>query len=185
MYPNITNDLGLTACRELLDTRNVQDPSTDCIVEAIQITLEENIAEFNQTVIKQCDGTAMGPHHACSYADIAADKAVDKKVMDPDLNPYNNCIEDWFRFRDDIMCMWVGSEEDPLNFNAWLNQVHPRLKFTIDYITTTNVFRDVRLTVEGNIVKTSMFSKSCDPHAYLMPTSCHPLHISRNIPKVS
>ena len=46
-----------------------------CIVEAIQITLEENIAQFDKTVVRQCDGTAMGSHHACSYADIAADLA--------------------------------------------------------------------------------------------------------------
>ena len=30
MYPNITNELGLTACRELLEKREVQEPSTEC-----------------------------------------------------------------------------------------------------------------------------------------------------------
>ena len=28
-----------------------------------------------------------------------------------------------------------------------------------------------------------MYSKSSDTHAYLMPISCHPTHICRNIPK--
>ena len=41
------------------------------MIEAIEVTLEENIAQFDGIVIKQCDGTAMGPHHACSYAEIA------------------------------------------------------------------------------------------------------------------
>ena len=102
MYPNITNDLGLTACKELLNKRDILEPSTDCIIDAIQITLEENIAKFGSTVVKQCDGTAMGPHHACSYADAAADYAVDQKIMSHSLNPLYDKIVDWSRFRDDI-----------------------------------------------------------------------------------
>ena len=183
MYPNITNDLGLAACRELLNKREKLEPSTDCIVEGIQITLEENIARFGDTVVKQCDGTAMGPHHACSYADAAADLAIDQKVMSVDLNPYHGYIDDWSRFRDDIMCMWTGSEEELLLFHAWINNLHPRLKFTIQHSRTSIVFLDLNISVAGPMLMTSMYSKPSDTHAYLMPTSCHPSHVCRNIPK--
>ena len=181
MYPNITNELGLTACRELLEKREVQEPSTECIMEAIQITLEENIARFNNLVVKQCDGTAMGPHHACSYADIAADLAIDQKVMDSQVNPHYQCIDDWSRFRDDIACMWLGTEQELLDFHAWLNTLHPR--FTMEHSKTSIVFLDLRLSAVGPMIMTSMYSKSSDTHAYLMPTSCHPSHVCRNIPK--
>ena len=67
MYINITNQLSIEACRKLLNERAVQEPST----EAIEITLEENIAQFDCIVVKQRDGTAMGPYHECLYADIA------------------------------------------------------------------------------------------------------------------
>ena len=80
----------------------------------------------------------MGPHHACSYADAAADLAIDQKVMSVDLNPYHGYIDDWSRFRDDIMCMWTGSEEELLLFHAWINNLHPRLKFTIQHSRTSN-----------------------------------------------
>ena len=183
MYPNITNELGLAACRLLLDQRETLEPSTDCIMEAIQITLEENIAQFGDIVVKQCDGTAMGPHHACSYADAAADLAIDQKVMDPLTNPLNHCIDDWSRFRDDILCVWTGSETELLNFNEWLNNLHPRLKFTMEYSKNSVVFLDLRLSIAGPMIITEMYSKSSDTHAYLMPTSCHPSHICRNIPK--
>ena len=33
------------------------------------------------------------------------------------------------------------------------------------------------------MILTQMYSKSSDTHAYLMPTSCHPAHVCRNIPK--
>ena len=165
MYPNITNDLGLTACRELLKDRDHPEPSTECIVEAVKITLEENIARFGDLVVKQCDGTAMGPHHACSYADIAADYAIDQKVMALHINPFHSKIKQWSRFRDDIFFIWYGSEEDILDFDAWLNNLHPRLKFTKDYSTSSIVFLDL-LTISGNQVISGMYSKPSDTHSY-------------------
>ena len=185
MYPNITNDLGLTACKELLNKRDILEPSTDCIIDAIQITREENITKFGSTVVKQCDGTTMGPHHACSYADAAADYAVDQKIMSHRLNPSYDKILDWSRFRDDIFCIWTGTKEELLVFNNWINNLHPRLKFTMEYSTTSwsIVFLDLRISTSGKLLSTEMYSKSSDTHAYLMPTSCHPTHVCRNIPK--
>ena len=183
MFPNIDNELGLTACKDILNKRPIQEPSTESIVEAIQITLEENIAEFDQHVVKQCSGTAMGPHHACSYTDIAVDKAIDKRVNDPHENPWKHCIALWGRFRDDIFCIWTGSEEELQDFNLWLNNLESKLKFTIEFSRESVVFLDLRLTVKGSKVESSMYSKPSDSHAYLLPTSCHPAHICKNIPQ--
>ena len=88
MFPNITNELGLSACRELLEKRTTKEPSTNCLIDAILISLEENIAEFDNIVVTQIYGTTMGRHHSCSYADIAVDKAIDQKVMESSFNPF-------------------------------------------------------------------------------------------------
>ena len=47
MYPSIDNKLGLEACRDALNTRSEMKPSTECILEAIKITLECNNSTFN------------------------------------------------------------------------------------------------------------------------------------------
>ena len=39
MYPSINNALGMEACRKALDKREKLKPSTDCIMEAIELTL--------------------------------------------------------------------------------------------------------------------------------------------------
>ena len=147
MYPNITNDLGLTACKELLNKRDILEPSTDCIIDAIQITLEENIAKFGSTVVKQCDGTAMGPHHACSYADAAADYAVDQKVMSHSLNPYTIKLLIGLVSEMTFFCICTGTEEELLDFNNWINSLYPRLKFTMEYSTSSVVFLDLRIYI--------------------------------------
>ena len=71
MFPNIDNELGLGAVSRALDTREQLLPSTDCILEAVEICLKCNHSVFNEKFYLQVHGTAMGPKNACSYADIA------------------------------------------------------------------------------------------------------------------
>ena len=39
----------------------------------------------------------------------------------------------WARFRDDIYVPWTGTEEQLLEFDRWLNNLDPNLKFKINY----------------------------------------------------
>ena len=65
--------------------------STNCILEAIDITLSHNLTEFEGKMFKQIRGTDMGPKNACVYTDVAMNSIV---VM---VNG-----GDWALFRDDI-----------------------------------------------------------------------------------
>ena len=182
MFPNINNQMGMEACRVYLDARTKKKPSTQCILDALLITLEENVAEFNGVVVRQKKGTAMGPHHSCSYGDITIDRMIDQLVMG-ETNNFKDCIGFWSRLRDDIYCPWMGSEEDLLAFDRWLNALDPDLNFTLDYSHKEVVFLDLSISHDskGNL-KTKIHSKACDTHAYLLPSSCHPVHICKNIP---
>jgi hypothetical protein len=121
-------------------------------------------------------------HHLCSYADIAIDYAIDQKVMST-LNPWRNNKGLWARFRDDIYCPWTGTKQDLASFDTWLNQLDPQLSFTMECSPESVVFLDLKLSTKERAVVTSMYSKSSDTHAYLRPTSFHPAHICKNIPK--
>ena len=159
MFPNISNDLGLRACRRFLDKRDVLFPSTNCLIDAIQLTLEENIAKFDNIVVKQCNGTAMGPHHSCSYADIAIDYAIDMIVMSYEQNPLRNNIEFWGRFRDDVYSPWIGTEQKLLLFDHWVNQLNPSLSFKLLYSHIEVTSLDMKVYTDGNLVKTRITSK--------------------------
>ena len=60
MYPSFHNEVGLAACKEALDRREHTSPSTECLLEAIKITLECNNSVFNKKHYRQNQGTAMG-----------------------------------------------------------------------------------------------------------------------------
>ena len=71
MFPNIDNDIGISAVRRALNSRSVNIPSTDCLVEAVEICLRVNNWQFSGQDFVQKHSTAKGPKNACSYADLA------------------------------------------------------------------------------------------------------------------
>ena len=94
MFPNIDNSLGIRAVTQALNSRPNLFPSTECIVEAVSICLENNISQF----LNQIHGTAIGPKNSCSYADLAMG-VIDKLAKsNPNLSPENS-----LRYRDDIL----------------------------------------------------------------------------------
>ena len=54
-------NLGLTAVEKALDSRENKFPSTECIVEAVEICLTCNNCQFGEMNFLQKHGTAMGP----------------------------------------------------------------------------------------------------------------------------
>ena len=66
MFPNIDNNLGLTAVKNALDAREHLMPSTKCTLEAVEIYLTHNHSVFQHSFFLQIHGTAMGPKNACS-----------------------------------------------------------------------------------------------------------------------
>ena len=118
----------------------------------------------------------------------------------------------WKRYIDDIIFWWRSDEEELLKFLTFLNSSHPTIKFTgewrmngietkvswdkensvlkvvkkpleegvhdrsVDFLDTTIWFD------ENNIVQTDLFVKDCAKVSYLLPSSCHPGHITQNIP---
>ena len=75
----------------------------------------------------------MGPHNACSYADLAMTETDDKI-----LNHYDRLKDlvfpaDWSRFRDDCFSPWFGSHDDLARFTDWFNSLSPGIKFTVKY----------------------------------------------------
>ena len=98
MYPSIDNKVGLGACKAALDRREKLSTSTDCLLKAIKITLECNNSTFNNKHYRQNRGMAMGPHHACSYADLAM-TTIDHKILHTNTRPNDITFPpDWSRF---------------------------------------------------------------------------------------
>ena len=129
----VLNEVGLAACKEALGRREHTSPSTECLLEAIEITLECNNSVLNKKRYRQNRVTSIGPHNACSYADLPM-TMTDRRI--PDINNRPNHVlfpPDWSRFRDDCFSIWFESVPSLLKFTEWLNSLSNSIKFTVKY----------------------------------------------------
>ena len=95
--------------------------------------------------------------------------------------------------------VWKGSVEELQLFLVQVNSVHPSIKFTAEFTspyscdilgphdcfchqTGSVPFLDTRVSIKGGKFSTDLYKKPTDRCQYLLPSSCHPAHIAKNIP---
>ena len=111
----------------------------------------------------------MGPHNACSYADLAM-TTIDHKILDTNNRP-NDIIfpPDWSRFRDDCFSPWFGGIPALLEFTEWLNSLSDSIKFTVKYSEVQLVVLDRLLFIINGRIESRVYFKPTDGHIYLLP----------------
>ena len=130
MYPSIDNDRGIAAVRNALETRAYKSPSTDCIIEGLEICLKCNNSRFGSQNLLQLNGTATGAPNSCSYADLAVFD-IDKSVLQAKRNTFQE-MRYFGRYRDDCLALWTGPLQKPELFLMFLNSIDSNLQFTIE-----------------------------------------------------
>ena len=68
MYSNIPHEEGLVSLRKTLDARTMEKVTTETLLELTEIVLKNNIFQFNEKIVKQLRGTAIGIKFTPLYA---------------------------------------------------------------------------------------------------------------------
>ena len=123
----------------------------------------------------------MGPHNACSYADLAM-TTIDHKILDTNNRP-NDIIfpPDWSRFRDDCFSPWFGGIPALLEFTEWLISLSDSIKFTVKYSEVQLEVLDTLLFIINGRIESRVYFKPTDRQMYLLPQSSHHPSLYRNI----
>jgi len=177
MFPNIDNNLGISAVRRAFNSRSVNILSTDCLVEAVEICLRVNNCQFSGQSFVQKHGTAMGPKNACSYADLAMGIIDEKAKFGGSLKPML-----WWRYRDDIFDIWTQGLPKLLEFTDYINGLYPTIKFKLVYSDSHLNVLDLTLHFRDGFISTDVYAKPTDSHLYLPFSSSHPSHCKRAVP---
>ena len=177
MFPNIDNNLGITAVRKALDSRSSKFPSTDCIAEAVEIRLRVNNCHFSEQDFVKKHGPAMGLKNACSYVDLAMGIINEKAKLEGSLKPML-----WWKYRDHLFDLWTQGLPKLLEFTDYINSLYPTIKFELVYSDSFLHVLDLTLHLNDGLIVTDIYSKPTDSHLYLPFSSSHPLHCKRAIP---
>ena len=125
----------------------------------------------------QAHGTAMGPRNACSYADLAMGHIDHLAKSGGDIYPVF-----WWRYRDDIIDIWLHGHDKLLMFTEYINSLYPTIKFELVVSHNKRNVWDLTLHLDNSIISTDTYSKPTDSHLYLAPNSAHPSHCIKTIP---
>ena len=86
------------------------------------------------------------------------------------------------RFIDDCVDATSSSKEELDQFITAVNSFHPALKYTWEISEHSLAFLDIKISINGNSLSTSVHYKPTNSHNYLLHSSSHPQHVKNAIP---
>ena len=89
-------------------------------------------------------------------------------------------------YEDDYFFIWTGGKIKLLEFLHFMNNQHPTIKIKWDFSFETSrsvEFLDVKVWVHSeSYIQTDLYVKPNVRNNYLLPSSCNPAHIFKNLP---
>jgi len=189
LYTNIDHELGIEAIRYWIDkypTSLPEEYSSDFVIQAVKLILENNIFMFNDKYYGQVSGTAMGTQMAPTYATLTMgylEVKLYQSLEDTKGIQYAVYVQNsWKRYLDDCFIYWPHCLGNIKDFHAILDNLHPKINFTLEYSDERIPFLDILLIKTKDIIESDLYYKTTDSHNYVPFQSCHPHHTKTNIP---
>ena len=173
-----SNSEGLQAIKHFFDQRTVKEPSSETLLRLAELVLTLNCFSFAGNYYKQINGVAMGTRMGPSYANLFVGYFEHQF-----FNQYNGPKPELYgRYIDDCIRSISSSREELDHFITSVNSFHPALKYTWEISETSLAFLDIKISISGNVLCTSVHYKPTDSHSYLLYSSSHPSHVKNSIP---
>ena len=86
------------------------------------------------------------------------------------------------RYIDNCIGAISPSREELDQFITCVSSFHPALKYREEISETSLAFPDIKVSISGNGLYTSVHYKPTGSHSYLLHTSSHPSHVKNSIP---
>jgi hypothetical protein len=138
LFTNIPHIDGTETVHEALEERSQKEVPTEFLIRLLELILENNIFEFDDTLWKQLIGAAMGSRPIPPYANIFMARKVDIKIKEiaanftfQEINP----LQFLKRFLDDFISLWFGSPKQLHQLHEAINKIHPNIKITMNHTT--------------------------------------------------
>ena len=190
LYTVINHEEGVEACGKMLDGRGEDEKRrmpTVFIKRLVALILKSNCFSFLGKFYHQQTGTAMGTPMAPGYANIFMG-VVEKELLRKYEEVTGLKPKIWLRFLDDIFMVWEHGEEELSKFIDFMQSFGEKegmrtdLKFTFEQGKSV-AFLDTMVSLEGDKLKTDLYSKPTDAHLYLRQNSCHPKSCTKGLVK--
>jgi len=125
----------------------------------------------------------MGSTFAPSYANFYVGFSEQQFIFNEDRNPFYSNIIRYFRYLDDVLCVFKGSQDELNEFTIHLNRMSSDLKFTVESDSKRVHFLDMWIKLEDGRLTTTLYRKETDRNSFLLASSSHPSALKNGLPK--
>lgn len=195
LYTSIPHDLGLKAikywlnrCRHLVDKRF----TNKFILDSIEFLLKNNNFYFDEFVLNQLTGTAMGSSFASFYACLTIGY-LEETILFPKIEECYTTetamiVKNTYkRFMDDGI-VFLPLEISKNTFLQLLNEMHRDIVFTLEdseMVSGSQKLNFLDLSIllhEDGKIDRDIFYKITNTHDYVHYNSFHATHVLNNVP---
>ena len=156
----------------------IKEPSSETPLRLAELVFTLNCFSFGVNYYKQTNGEAMGTKMGPSYDNLFVG-FIEHQFF---IQYHGPNPELYGRYIDDCIGATSSSREGLTQFITAVNSFHPALKYTWEISDTFLAFLDIKISIEGNGLCTSVYYKPTDSHSYLLYSSSHPSHVKNSIP---
>ena len=178
LYTVIPNDGGLEALAHFLDQQTNKEPPTHTLTRLADLVLTLNAFSFNGQHYRQTGvvamGTKMGPNYACLFVRFVEEQIYANYTgFLPQLHKH---------YIDDVVGVAQCTRLELEQFIDYVCNFHPALQFTFTISELELPFLDIKLSINGSGIQTSVYYEETDTHSYLHHASFHPQQCKQAIP---
>ena len=179
LYTNIDTKLGIQLMQAFLDEQpNLTPGYTEFVIELLKIVMNNNYLQYNGTIYRQCNGTAMGTSVAPTYANIIV-YMLERRLIER----FSSYIYLYKRYLDDILLFIEASKYNEIC--TAFNSLHPSLIYDFTCNNTSIPFLDLVLYKGERFAATGRFDlkvhqKLLNKYLYIPFRSYHTIAMKKS-----
>jgi len=155
-----------------------KEPKSETLLRLAELVLTLNCFSFGDNFFKQTNGVAIGTKMGPSYANLFVGF-----VKHQFFSQYNGPKPQLYgRYIANCIGATSSTREELTQFITAVNSFPPALKYTWEISDDFLSFLDIKVSIEGNGLCTSVYYKPTDSHSYLLYSSSYPSHVKNSIP---
>ncbi|KAK4884497.1 hypothetical protein RN001_000768 [Aquatica leii] len=174
LFPFVPTGEVISLISDLLHHTDFPNIVTEQILSLTKFCLNNMVFQFNNQLYSQTEGLPMGSPLSPVLAEIFLTNFENKLISINVL--FKKHILFWNRYVDDILCVFTGSDADIEHFLMFLNNLHPRIKFTLEKsVNNTLPFLDLYISINNNSFTYDIYRKPTTTDHVIPFDSNHPM----------
>lgn len=159
---------------EMLLDANCEKEYADQLKNVLYTCMDQNCFKFNNYYYQQLDGLAMGSPLSPLLAEIFMAN-FENKLFNSN-NPLLTKIIYWYRYVDDVICLFNGTSRQLYSLLNLINSVNKCIQFTMEVGENDNInFLDLNISIKNSNHYFNIFRKPTYTDAVIPASSNHPI----------